>query len=533
MFWASHQVCEALVPVAFGLVIDKAVRTGDCSAMIISVLGILALFTVLTMSWRTGMWFLSRATLEEAHTLRLGVVRRLLSDPGSPGGRQTGEQLSIATSDSQAAAEVLEVIGWLAAALVGVAASAVFLLRIDWILGIGILIGVPLVVLGLSALGPLVQRRTASQQQAVGLAAGTAADLLRGLRPLRGFGGVPAAIDRYQQSSQVSLRAGIGAIRASAIFTGATTFSAGVLLAAVAGAAAAFAMQGRISIGELITVVGLASFISDPVRNIGGALREYASTRASAARVGELLGPADRSLARPVEAEGDGLQLLCVSAPGVTGLTLQVAPGELIGVVAASTVAADSLVGLLGGRVEPEIGSVCLGGVPLAVLDPAARTRRMLVEPHVVDLFGETLRDALQVGDARSDDELVRALHAAALDDLAGARPNLDHELTDHGLNLSGGQRQRIALARALLADRPVLVLRDPTTAVDAVTESLIAERLRPRRGPDRATLIITTSPPMLARCDAVIFLPGDRSAVRSTHAELTRLPDYAEAVLR
>ncbi len=199
MFWASHQVCEALVPVAFGLVIDKAVRTGDGSAMIISVLGILGLFTVLTMSWRTGMWFLSQAVLEESHTLRLGVVRRLLSDPGSPGDRQTGEQLSIATSDSQAAAEVLEVIGWLAAALVGVAASAVFLLRIDWILGIGILIGVPLLVLGLSALGPLVQRRTASQQQAVGLAAGTAADLLRGLRPLRGFGGVPAAIGRYQQ----------------------------------------------------------------------------------------------------------------------------------------------------------------------------------------------------------------------------------------------------------------------------------------------------------------------------------------------
>ena len=196
-------------------------------------------------------------------------------------------------------------------------------------------------------------------------------------------------------------------------------------------------------------------------------------------------------------------------------------------------VAADSLVGLLGGRVEPETGSVCLGGVPLAALDPAARTRRILVEPHVVDLFGETLRDALQVGDARSDDELVRALHAAALDDLAGARPDLDHELTDHGLNLSGGQRQRIALARALLADRPVLVLRDPTTAVDAVTESLIAERLRQRRGQDRATLIITTSPPLLARCDAVIFLPGDRSAVRGTHAELTRLPDYAEAVLR
>jgi putative ABC transport system ATP-binding protein len=134
-------------------------------------------------------------------------------------------------------------------------------------------------------------------------------------------------------------------------------------------------------------------------------------------------------------------------------------------------------------------------------------------------------------------------------------------------MNLSGGQRQRIALARALLADRTVLVLRDPTTAVDAVTENAIATGIRRLRhhpsspadallgAPTRAvhhvrdsteecvtesevgerprsTVLITTSPPLLGSCDRVLFL-ADGGAVEGTHAELLERSDYAAAVLR
>ncbi|MCW2583617.1 MAG: multidrug transporter ATPase, partial [Klenkia sp.] len=96
----------------------------------------------------------------------------------------------------------------------------------------------------------------------------------------------------------------------------------------------------------------------------------------------------------------------------------------------------------------------------------------------------------------------------------------------------SGGQRQRVGLARALLRDPAVLVLHDPTTAVDAVTEETIAEGLtRVRR--TRTTVLVTSSPALLGRCDQVVVLAGGRVRARGTHAELTVDADYAAAVLR
>ena len=160
-FWAGHQTCEALVPVAIGLTIDYAVRTSDGAAMIIAAVGTFALFILLTTCWRTGAWFLAKGVQEEAHQFRLQAVRRMLTGSGIETERTSGEVLSITTSDATQAAEVLESGSWVVAALVGLAVSAFLLLRIDWALGLGVLIGVPVLVLLLNALGPVVERRTA------------------------------------------------------------------------------------------------------------------------------------------------------------------------------------------------------------------------------------------------------------------------------------------------------------------------------------------------------------------------------------
>ena len=186
------------MPVAIGIAVDAAVRPSDPTALVLSVVGIFAVFITLTASWRAGAWVLAKGSLAEAHRLRSEAVRRILTGTGITTTRTSGELLSITTSDAKAAAEVLELGSRTVAAVLGLILSAFFLLRIDLTLGLGILLVVPLLVLGLNALSPYVQRRTAAQQEAVGLAAGTAADLLRGLRPLRGFGGVPEAARRYR-----------------------------------------------------------------------------------------------------------------------------------------------------------------------------------------------------------------------------------------------------------------------------------------------------------------------------------------------
>lgn len=532
--WAGHQTCEALVPVAIGLTIDYAVRTSDPLGMLIGAVGFFALFIVLTLCWQTGALVLTRGVQTEAHRLRLQAVRRILSGAGIETERSSGELLSITTSDATQSAEVLESGSWVVAALVGLTVSAFLLLRIDWVLGLGVLIAVPLLVLALNALGPLVQRRTANQQQAVGLAAGVAADLLGGLRPLRGFGGVPEAVRRYARASQTSLGAQVSALRAEAAFVGATTFTSGVLLAAVAGVAGWFALSGRIGIGELITVVGLAAFIADPVRNLAESVFILAVGRASAARLAELLTAPVRSSTgtRPV---GSGpLRLVEVTAGPLRDVSVSVEPGELLGIVATDPVAAETINGLLTGLRRPEAGAVLLGDDPLTELAVAQLRTELLVEPHTVDLFGRSLAEAIDVGAERSPAQRSAALASAAVGTLG---ENLDRPLLDHGLNLSGGQRQRVALARALLADRRVLVLRDPTTAVDAATENAIAVGIRRLRHGDpaearRSTVLVTTSPPLLGSCDRVLYLSAD-GPVEGSHATLLERADYTAAVLR
>ncbi|MFC6899283.1 ATP-binding cassette domain-containing protein [Nonomuraea dietziae] len=113
------------------------------------------------------------------------------------------------------------------------------------------------------------------------------------------------------------------------------------------------------------------------------------------------------------------------------------------------------------------------------------------------------------------------AMVAAGADEVAGALPyGLLTPLTERGLSLSGGQRQRVALARALAADPPVLVLHDPTTAVDAATEARIADGVRAARQ-GRTTIMVVTSPALLAAADRVVFVDGGGPPACGTHAEL------------
>jgi len=525
-----HQTCEALVPLAIGLAVDHAIDGAPPIAILIAVGAVLALFTVLATGGGVASWVLSATSLREAHDLRVRAMGHVLADPLVGRDRRPGELMSILTSDTKATADIVRVLAYLASGVVGLAVAVVVLLRVDLWLGLGIVVVLPLLVLGIDRLGPWVERKVRARQQAGGLAAALAAELVHALRPLRSFGGVPEAVRRYRLTSRRSLDTVLDTASASAVVAVTGLLATGAVLVGTAAAAGAMALSGRVSVGEFVTVVVMASFVAEPVRRISASVEQIAGSRAGAARVAALLTASPRA-STDVAAETLGpVRVRDVAVGPITGLDFTLAPGEVLGIATTDPAAADAVADLLARRVRPSSGTLSFGDVDAADVD--AR-RHVLVEPHAAYLLGGTLDAALDTGRAVGSDAVDRAVTAAGAAEVVDSLARQRSVLLEGGANLSGGQRQRVALARALAAEPPVLVLRDPLTAVDAVTEDAVAEGLHAlRRDGSAGTVVITTSPPLLSRCDRVVFLDGGPPVV-STHAELATVRAYAEAVLR
>jgi ABC-type multidrug transport system fused ATPase/permease subunit len=208
-------------------------------------------------------------------------------------------------------------------------------------------------------------------------------------------------------------------------------------------------------------------------------------------------------------------------------------------VAAADPVEASALAARLGRYVDSPGGGVALAGTALADLPLEVVRRRVLVVDREPQLVAGTLADAVDVPGCGSPagrgprPTVTEALAAAAASDiLAGLIDGLETELPERGRTLSGGQRQRIVLAAALRADPEVLVLDEPTSAVDAHTEADIATRLSQVRG-GRTTVVLSTSPFLLEHADTVIYLDG-RVRARGRHQELLRSePGYRRLVMR
>ncbi|MFI5844977.1 ABC transporter transmembrane domain-containing protein [Catenuloplanes sp. NPDC051500] len=561
VFLCSHQAAEALVPVMIGVVIDRAVATSDTRALLISLAGLALLFTVLTFSYFFGARLGYAAVEHESHHTRVEIAGRALDPRGLRSGLRDGELLSITASDAELSSLVIRAVGIAAAATTALVVSATALLVVDVPLGLGVLIGVPVVVLALQRLAPLLTRRSEAQQEALATTTALAVDLVSGLRVLRGIGAQDHAARRYAAASAHALGVTLRAANSKGLQQGLTTAVNGLFLAAVAGFAGWLALEGRLTVGELVAVVGLAQFMAEPVGTLGWCVQLAATAKASATRVGRVLGAA------PLVTPGDAgsapasdtrLALDEVGYGTLDGVSLRVGAGEIVGVVAYDPRDADALVTLLSGRVPRDDyrGTVRVDGVAADTLTLDAARGTLLVEQHDVALFEGTLRtnlapartaaadsgapadsaavDGPEAG--RDDAALLAALRSAGAEDVLEAHPDgLDRELTERGANLSGGQRQRIGLARALAAAPPVLVLHDPTTSVDAVTEGLVADGIAAARGTaPHGTLVITSSPALLRAAHRVTVLDGGRVVAEGTHDALAAADArYREAVIR
>ncbi|MFG1685717.1 ABC transporter ATP-binding protein [Nonomuraea sp. NPDC049269] len=554
-----HQVCESLVPIFIGVIVDRAIGPGDGGALVLWVAALGVLFGVLTTVYRFGARQLMLAIAVEAHTLRVEVATKIMHPRGIRTDQRAGDLLTVSTTDTDNTSYLLDYVPRVAGAVTATVVSAVALLVIDVRLGLAVLVGTPVVLLALQAGTPLITKRVAEQQERAAEATSLATDLVSGLRPLRGIGAEEAAAQRYREVSGRSLRAIVRAARTQGVYVAASTVCGALLACGIAILAGWFALNGRISAGELITVIGLAQFLMEPIGLLAIVPSWVAEARASADRVAVVL-DADPLVPEGVEELApDGapeLEVRALKYGTLDGVDLIVRPGEFVGVVAHRAADGEALVKILSGRVAPAEydGQILVGDRQLARVRLAQLRRTMLVEPHHTDLFTGTIRDNVTAGAPPMDptedpperqagspaEVLAGVLAASAADQVLSAHPDgLEHLVTERGASLSGGQRQRVALARALMARPPILVLHDPTTAVDAVTEHAIAQGVRAlRHPPDETgpftTVVITSSPAMLAVTDRVVVIDDGRVVAEGAHAELAATDrNYNRAVLR
>ena len=531
---AGHQAGEALVPVLIGVVIDRAIATGAVPSLV-GWLGLLAaVFVGLSFSFRFALRAAERAAERVAHELRLRLTRRVL-DPqgGAEKERLPGELVNIATGDAKRVGAVAGTLPFGVAAVAALLVSGVLLLRISLPLGLLILLGVPPVLWLTHLLGKPLEQRSEGEQERAARASGVAADLIAGLRVLKGLGAERTAVDRYRGTSQESRAAAVRATRAHGWHDGAVVAVTGVFLALVALVGAYLAMRGAISIGQLVAAVGLAQFLLTPFQVLTWVNGEVAQGRASAGRIAAVLAtpPAvpngSRDLADTPRGE---LRLAAVTAGRVRDFDLEVPAGGLVGVAITDSGVATDLLALLARTANPESGAVRLDGEDLSTLDITAARRAVLVADHDAHLFEETVAENVLAGGAAGHE---RAMAAATVDQVAQTLPDgTGTVLAERGSSLSGGQRQRVALARALAADPAVLVLHDPTTAVDPVTEARIADGIAELRA-GRTTVLVTTSPALLATTDMVHLVDGGRIVAAGTHHELAAAnADYRSVVL-
>ncbi|MGA5068595.1 ABC transporter transmembrane domain-containing protein [Streptomyces exfoliatus] len=451
-----------------------------------------------------------------------------------------GEVVAVSTGD-------VEKIGWFVEALSRFLAGAVVLVVIcagllfyEPALGVVVAVGIPVLALSVLPLLPRATRRADIQREKAGKATELASDTVAGLRVLRGIGGEDLFLGRYRAASQEVRKAAVRSARMWALISATQVVLPGILLIVVVAYGTRLASEGRITVGALVTVYSAVALTYHPLRNFEEIAMAFSFSRPSAKRAARVLALA-RTTTTTAARDEDRKATGDLYDP-LTGL--RAPAGLLTAVVCGDPDVAGRLADRLGGHpAEPDERhtSVLLGGVPLDELPLATARTVVLVQDKDPVLLSGTLRELLDVpssGAVQPEDALAAAQCGDVLDALAQASVDTEGDpmrtrITERGRSLSGGQRQRLALARSLVTDPEVLVLDEPTSAVDSHTESRVADGIaRLRAG--GTTVVLASSPLLLDRADRVVLVDDGQAVAVGTHRELlAREPRYRAVVTR
>ncbi len=567
-----HFTGVAALPYAVGLGVDAVVDRESNGLLLVG-----ALLLVIGIAISVGDSMLHSTAVTNWITAAARVQQLLARKTAELGSALTrrvaaGEVVAVSTGDVEKIGWFVEAVSRFLAAVFSVVLVCVGLLFYAPELGVVVSIGVPLIALASLPLLPRATKRADIQREKAGKATELASDTVAGLRVLRGIGGEELFLGRYREASQQVREAAVRSARMWALISAIQVVLPGALMITVVWYGATLVLDGRIAVGELVAAFSAVATLLYPLRHFQEIAMAYSFSRPSAQRAARVL-----SLTRTDAVGERPARTDPVTAPAAGGdlydpRTGLLAPaGRFTAVVCGDPDLAGRLAERLGGHPmdgDPasEAGagadaeadaeadarggsgadaagapSVLLGGVALDELELDTARSLVLVQDKDPVLLSGTLRELFDVpasGAVESGAALGAAQCTDVLDALLQSAPDgvedpMDARITERGRSLSGGQRQRLALARSLVTDPEVLVLDEPTSAVDSHTEARIADGIAALRA-GRTTVVLASSPLLLDRADRVVLIDGGTVAAVGTHRELLqREPRYRAVVTR
>ncbi|MGR3936584.1 thiol reductant ABC exporter subunit CydD [Streptomyces sp. BRA346] len=469
-------------------------------------------------SWLTEL-AAHRASAAVKSELRLRLLDRAVRlGPGWLDSQRTGELTTLATRGIDALDDYFaRYLPQLGLAVVVPAAVLARIVTADWVSAVVIVATLPLIPLFMVLIGWATQSRMDRQWRLLSRLSGHFLDVVAGLPTLKVFGRAKAQAAAIRSITADYRRATLKTLRLAFLSSFALELLSTLSVALVAVGIGMRLVHGELDLYTGLMVLVLAPEAYLPLRQVGAQYHAAAEGLAAAdeafavlerepAAAGGVPAPDARDAALTV----DGLAVRHPgrAAPSLAPVSFEVRPGETVAITGPSGAGKTTLLNAVLGFAEPSEGRVLAGGHDLVSLDPESWRRQIAWVPQRPYLFAGTIADNVRLARPDADDAAVRdALRQAdalgfvdALPEGAGTR------LGEMGAGLSAGQRQRIALARAFLADRPVLLLDEPTANLDGATEAAVVDAVR-RLAEGRTVLLVVHRPALLPLADRVIPL--------------------------